>query len=139
LWTPTTDSPLRKFRNSNGYFYSHAGACWAVSWAHPKFEGVLATAGFDRTVKIWREANYNQWKLVYLYENDTSVETLQFAPSEYGLTLAAGLGNGKIVIISLVNNTWAVQDFDAHDSAVKALNWGPTQDPCILLSEQNDK
>ncbi len=100
---------------------------------------MLATAGFDRTVKIWREANYNQWKLAYLYENDTSVESLEFAPSEYGLSLAAGLANGKIVIISLVNNAWTNQEFPAHNAAVKSLVWGPTQDPCILLAEHNDQ
>ena len=31
------------------------GPCWQVTWAHPKYESVIATCGYDRTVKIWKE------------------------------------------------------------------------------------
>jgi hypothetical protein len=47
-----------------------------VSWAHPKFESVIATAGYDKCIKIWKEQAQNQWKVVYLYEAESSVNTL---------------------------------------------------------------
>lgn len=31
-----------------GEFQAHTGPCWAVTWAHPKFENVIATCGYDK-------------------------------------------------------------------------------------------
>jgi WD40 repeat protein len=85
----------------NGLKAAHQGPCWAVSWAHPKFENLVATAGYDKTIKIWKEQMQNQWKLIYCFESDCSVNCLQFAPWEYGLHLVAGTASGEIVLLSL--------------------------------------
>ncbi len=46
--------------NANGeignqlIFQAHEGPAWAVAWAHPKYENVLATCGYDNKVKLWK-------------------------------------------------------------------------------------
>lgn len=72
-----------------------------ATWAHPKYENVIATCGYDRLVKIWREVNYNQWKCVYRYEAQASINSIQFASWEYGLVLAAGVADGNVLIITM--------------------------------------
>lgn len=34
---------------------AHQGPVWKVTWAHPEFGQVIATASFDRSVVIWEE------------------------------------------------------------------------------------
>ena len=48
--------------------YRHQGPCWQVTWAHPKYESVIATCGYDRQIKIWKEDNFAQWKCVFKVE-----------------------------------------------------------------------
>jgi hypothetical protein len=40
-------------------FEAHSGPCWSISWAHPKFENVIATCGYDRIIKISKETKIN--------------------------------------------------------------------------------
>jgi protein transport protein SEC13 len=82
-----------------------------VTWAHPKYESVIATCGYDRQIKIWKEVNYNQWKCIYKVETQASVNTIQFAPWEYGLYLAAGVADGKVHIISHIQGNWQETQF----------------------------
>lgn len=35
--------------------HSHDGPVWQVSWAHPKFGNILASASYDGKVFIWQE------------------------------------------------------------------------------------
>lgn len=34
---------------------AHLGPVWQVAWSHPKYENVIATSGYDKTIKIWKE------------------------------------------------------------------------------------
>jgi|TARA_B110001450_G_scaffold237747_1_gene244255 protein transport protein SEC13 len=60
----------------------------------------VATCGYDKQIKFWKEVQYNQWKLVYKYETQASVNTIEFCPWEYGLFLAAGVADGSVHIVS---------------------------------------
>ena len=42
-------------------FKAHLGPVWQVSWAHPKYESVIATCGYDGFVKVWKRAVNNNW------------------------------------------------------------------------------
>ena len=33
----------------------HSGPVWQVTWGHPKFGNILASASFDHTVIVWKE------------------------------------------------------------------------------------
>ena len=41
----------------NSFFKAHDGPVWNIAWAHPKYENVFATAGYDRFVRVWKEQN----------------------------------------------------------------------------------
>ena len=58
------------------HFQAHNGPCWQLSWAHPKFENAIATCGYDRMIKVWKETKMNQWDLVYQVQADASVNCL---------------------------------------------------------------
>ena len=82
-------------------FKAHDGAAWQVAWAHPKYESLLATCGYDKKVKIWRrghEGDYEQ--LEKQFDLDDSVNCIAWAPWEYGLILAAGTAAGRVYIFS---------------------------------------
>jgi len=70
-----------------------------VQWAHPKYENILATAGYDKKIKLWKEGKQGQWDLVYEFSAAASVGSISFSPWEYGLVLAAGSADGSIHII----------------------------------------
>ncbi|KAK6058622.1 WD domain, G-beta repeat protein, partial [Cooperia oncophora] len=57
LATCSSDRIVKIFEvKSNGYIVpvaelaGHSGPVWQVSWAHPDFGGLLASAGYDRFV-----------------------------------------------------------------------------------------
>jgi protein transport protein SEC13 len=43
----------------------HQGPVWQVAWAHPKFGNVLASASFDHTVILWKEAQDGSWQILH--------------------------------------------------------------------------
>jgi len=71
-------------------------------------------------------------------ETQASVNTIQFAPWEYGLYLAAGVADGKVFIISHIQGNWVESDIQAHNSGINGLSWGPSTEPCLLMAENVD-
>jgi protein transport protein SEC13 len=55
---------------------------------------------------------------------DCSVNCIAWAPSEYGITLVAGLSSGKITIIKYLpeHEQWSQHIIEAHDSSVNAIS-----------------
>ncbi len=116
--------------------YRHAGPAWQVAWAHPKYESVLATCGYDKKIKIWKEVKVQSWDVVYEIEAAASVNCISWAPWEYGLILAAGSADGKIHILQRKgDDTWNHTHVDAHGSGINALSWGPPTEPSMLSQE----
>jgi len=83
----------------NYNIYRHTGPVWQVQWAHPKYENLLATCGYDKNIKIWKEVKAQSWDVVYEFKACASVGAIAWAPWEYGLILAAGAADGIIHII----------------------------------------
>lgn len=54
------------------------------------------------------------------------MNSVQFAPWEYGLHLAAGVADGKVIILSLIHGVWQKSEIQTHDGGVTAVSWGPT-------------
>ena len=87
--------PNEKQIDVNSYFKAHDGPIWQVSWAHPKYENVIATCGYDRRICIWKEQQ-GQWSKAHEVTADHAINCIAWAPWEYGLILAAGSADGKI-------------------------------------------
>ena len=52
------------------YIYnSHDGPVWQIVWGHPKFGSILASCGFDRKVRIWKEIKQGTWDKVYEFNH----------------------------------------------------------------------
>ena len=124
---------------SQTQFQAHSGPCWQVAWAHPKFENVIATCGYDKNIKIWKEVRQNQWEVAFKYEAESSVNCLQWSSWEHGLVLVAGCADGVVHHISRSqNDEWTDKHFTAHDSSINGICWGPATEPCLLKAENND-
>jgi len=104
----------------------HEGPVWQVSWAHPKFGSLLASCSYDRKVCIWKESSRNSWSVVHEYNvHDLSVNSIAWAPHEFGLCLACGSSDGHISVLSLKGEIWEDKKFFAHEIGVNAVSWAP--------------
>jgi len=112
------------------------GPVWQVQWAHPKYESVIATCGYDKKIKIWKEVKAQSWDVVYEFEAAASVGAISWAPWEYGLLLGAGSADGCVHIIQRKgDDTWTKVTYPGHDGGVNALSWGPSTEPSMLSQE----
>jgi protein transport protein SEC13 len=61
----------------------------------------LASCSYDKKVIIWKEVSQNNWEKVYEYLNhDSSVNSVCWAPQDFGLMLACGSSDGAISVLS---------------------------------------
>lgn len=112
------------------------GPVWQVAWSHPKFGNILASCSYDRKVILWKETN-GEWAKYYEYSNhDSSVNSVAFAPPEYGLILACGSSDGSISVLTCntENGMFDVKKIpNAHTIGCNAVSWCPsaTLDPAF--------
>lgn len=107
----------------------HTGPVWSLSWSHPKYGSLLASASFDGSVLIHREMRPREWTLIYgqtpsneiasstnlnnlaatgaatntstsVTLHESSVNDVSFAPHEFGLILAACSSDGKVSVLT---------------------------------------
>lgn len=104
----------------------HDGAVWQVSWAHPKFGIILASASYDGKVLIWREEN-GKWKSILEHNiHNASVNSVEWAPHEYGAILLCASSDEKISIFEVKEDGQTNQYcFKAHDGGVNSASWAP--------------
>lgn len=115
-----------------------------MSWAHPMFGNYLASCSYDKKVIVWKEMNNSKWAPFYEYCGHESsgnltnscsseffhenwkcftispVNTVQWAPSEFGLIFACGSSDGSISVVSLNGDgNWSIRKIDnAHPVSV---------------------
>lgn len=117
--------------------HGHEGPVWQVAWAHPKFgAGLLATASYDTRVFIWQQQANGKWlKVVEHTPHTASVNSIAWAPHEYGLILACASSDGKIsVLTAKEDGTWDHVLFAAHSIGVNAVSWAPAAVPGSLIN-----
>ncbi|KIK61535.1 hypothetical protein GYMLUDRAFT_42532 [Collybiopsis luxurians FD-317 M1] len=76
---------------------AHDAPVACVAWAHPEFGDVIASAGFEGTVKIWERSvqGGGGWEeKAALVDARASVRQLEFAPNPFGLRLACVSADG---------------------------------------------
>ncbi|VDO33254.1 unnamed protein product [Onchocerca flexuosa] len=106
----------------------HTGPVWQVCWAHPKFDNVLASCSYDKRVIIWKEIS-GKWQRIYEWSHhDASVNSISWAPHQYGLTLACASTDTAISILSFNKaKIWTHQIIaKAHEQGCNAVSWAPT-------------
>ncbi len=112
----------------------HEGPVWQVSWAHPKFGVILASAGYDRRVIIWKETAKNVWEKLFVYEgHELSVNSIAFAPHEFGLILATASSDTFVSVLTYTDGKWDTHRFQAHQIGVNAISWAPAVAPGAML------
>lgn len=107
---------------------NHTGPVWSLSWSHPKYGSLLASASFDGSVLIHHEVRPQEWTLIYGQTpsnnpnntstnasssvnnqnsstatptlHESSVNDVSFAPHEFGLILAGCSSDGKVSILT---------------------------------------
>eukprot|EP01068_Selenidium_serpulae_P005642 Selendium_serpulae@DN4125_c0_g1_i2.p1 len=122
IWDVSSESPqwLAELRG-------HEGPVWQVCWAHPKFGSMLVSCSYDKKVIIWREEHAGEWHQVHRSDDHTaSVNSVAFAPWEFGLMLACASSDGSVSIHThRADNTWLRKSFQAHANGVNAVSWVP--------------
>lgn len=108
------------------------GPVWQIAWAHPKFGNILASCSYDRKVILWKETN-GEWTKYYEYSNhDSSVNSIAFAPAEYGLIVACGSSDGSISVLTCntENGMFDAKKIpNAHTIGCNAVSWCPSALP----------
>ena len=151
LATASSDRTVRVFdvvgdtHRVSAELRGHEGPVWEVAWAHPKFGGLLASCAYDRRVIVWREgaagganaaaaaaagvngAPDSQWDKVYEFSgHESSVNSVSWAPHEYGLQFACASSDGYVsVVSSKADGVWDVTKFKAHQVGCNAVCWAP--------------
>ena len=78
-----------------------------------------------RKVIIWKELN--EWVKVHEHTvHDSSVNSIGWAPHEYGLVLACGSSDGSISILTNNGDNWETQKIpNAHTIGCNSVSWCP--------------
>ena len=103
------------------------GPVWRISWADPRFGNYIASCGFDKLIKIWKEVKPNDWVEDYCFSGHTSsVNCVVFGPWELDLKLAACSSDATISIHIKENDKWVdKQCTRAHLGPINAISWAP--------------
>jgi protein transport protein SEC13 len=105
-----------------------------VSWAHPKYGNILASAGYDGKVFIWRE-QAGQWQRVYDFPlHKASVNAVSWAPHEAGCLLACASSDGQVSVLEFRDNAFEHVTFHAHGQGVNSVSWAPAATAGSLVS-----
>lgn len=105
-----------------------------MSWAHPKYGNILASAGYDGKVFIWREQS-NQWQKIFDFAlHKASVNTVSWSPHESGCLLACASSDGNVSVLEFKDNSSEHTIFPAHGLGVNAVSWAPATTPGSIVS-----
>lgn len=135
----------------------HQGPVWQVAWAHPKFGNLLASCSYDGSVIIWKEGAAQQqqfghqpygmqqqpqqstWiKAKEHRVHESSVNSISWAPHEFGLMLACASSDGQVSVLTykVEDSTWESKVFAAHQIGCNAVSWcaSPSADYLAALT-----
>lgn len=138
----------------------HDGPVYHVSWAHPFTSSdctYLASCGVDKKVIIWRHDAHvkhidpsqpdkslsvfkSGWEPEFIYDGfSSSVNSVEFAPYQYGTCLAAVGSQKKMVIITKMGEKWTVEEIEENvPLGSLCLAWAPaTAAGSIIEMEEN--
>jgi len=143
LATASNDTTIRLFDVRNGQqqkiaeLNEHTGQIWQLAWAHPVFGQVLASCSYDGDCIIYKKnEKSNQWEVFHNKKYAKSLNSVCFAPPEFGLRLAVASQEEDILILSYNNGDWDTTKISAaHSMGVKAVSWAPGNMPASLFAK----
>ena len=113
----------------NATLTGHTGPIYQLSWSHPKYGPVLASASFDSSVLIHREVRPGEWTLVKAFVglHDSSVNSVEFAPHEHGLVACAASSDGRVSVLThdAGDDSWTVEYLRDTPLGVNSASWAP--------------
>ena len=113
----------------NATLTGHTGPIYQLSWSHPKFGPVLASASFDSSVLVHREVRPGEWTLVKAFVglHDSSVNSVEFAPHEHGLVACAASSDGRVSVLThdAGDDSWTVEYLRDTPLGVNSASWAP--------------
>jgi protein transport protein SEC13 len=122
----------------NATLTGHTGPIYQLSWSHPKYGPVLASCSFDTSVRIYREVRTTEWTLVKALPNlhTSSINSVHFAPHEYGLHVACASSDGRVSILShdTTNDDWIVEYIQDTPLGVNSVSWAPYSSTTIVTT-----
>lgn len=105
-----------------------------MSWAHPKYGNILASASYDGKVFIWRE-QASQWQRIFDFAlHKASVNAVAWSPHESGCLLACASSDGHVSVLEFKDNNMAHVAFPAHGLGVNSVSWAPSTAPGSIVS-----
>jgi protein transport protein SEC13 len=134
LATCSSDRSIKIFsaddpRTAIATINSHQGPVWSVQWAHPKFGVLLASASYDRTVRLHRQNNTGAWDTIKSFSHhESSVNAIKWAPHQYGLQLACASSDGTVSILTATDaagTQWTVETIPVSGMGVNSVDWAP--------------
>lgn len=130
----TTDTSLQLLSQIK----AHEGPVIKISFSHPRFGGILASAGFDGKVNIWKETN-NIYENIYEYKETepSSMNYITFSMHNNDLLLASGSADGNIIIFEYKNDNFITEKIYAHDFGVNSISFSEII-PTEFISCGND-
>lgn len=89
---------------------------------------------------IWKELS-GEWTKIYEYTgHDSSVNSVEWAPHEFGPLLGCGSSDGSISILTNTGDTWHMQKIpNAHTIGCNAISWCPAIDTGVDASTNQQK
>ncbi|KAF8217681.1 WD40 repeat-like protein [Mycena galopus ATCC 62051] len=133
---------------------AHDAAVSKISWAHPEFGTIIASASFDRTVKVWEQTSgvglpdsqqvatpgpsSSRWiERAVLPEARGTVRAVEFAPHHFGLKLASISSDNHLRIYDCLEQpsltTWQLSE----EADVQALPLSPSLSPFTRAQQTN--
>ena len=88
-----------------------------------------------RRVLFWQEKDDHSWEVMHEYRGHTSsVNSIDFSPPEWDLTLACASSDGTISIVSHTSTgEWVDKKIpNAHDIGCNSVSWAPASSPQML-------
>ena len=109
---------------------AHEGPVWAVAWAHPRFGTLLASASYDGTVAVHREA-----------PAAAPATNVRGAPAATAASSSVVLatGAGSTSASRPGGGAWPrVLSFEGHAASVNGLAWAPQELGLCLATASAD-
>ena len=105
-----------------------------MAWAHPKYGNILASAGYDGKVLIWREQS-GAWQKIFDFAlHKASVNIVSWSPHEAGCLLACASSDGAVSVLEFKDNSFDHTTFPAHGLGVNSVSWAPATTPGSIVS-----
>ncbi|KTW26322.1 hypothetical protein T552_02808 [Pneumocystis carinii B80] len=100
----------------------------------------LATCSSDKSIKIFDIEGDQQRLIETLKGHDGPVWNVSWAHPKFGVILASGGYDGRVIIWKEINNVWSkFEEHTFHHASVNSVSWAPHELGAILACGSSDR